>query len=117
MFDYLYYSVFPILGEFFGKLSALAACSIEQFLDTFLNVTNYNGISLIYKNFFTGVSSSFVPLQALPNGIRRILGGLSSVAFLGVPTSYPVWLGMILSCVEIYLLIAIVSFLRKVIKG
>lgn len=117
MFSYLYYDIFPMLGEFFGKLSAVATLSIEEFLYNFFDTFQYQGIPVYYKNLFTGVNSSFVPLGDLPNTVRRILGGISSYAFLGVPHNLPVWVGMLFACIEIYLLIALSSFVRKLIKG
>lgn len=119
MFFYLYNSVFPLLGDFFGRLSALASTDFTSVLVHCLPAPSDSvRIAIDYVNVFTGVSSSMAPFlnSALPSGtflfypLRSFVWVLFNIFGL---TTLPFWIAILLFAVSILLAVAIVVFIKN----
>jgi hypothetical protein len=115
MFTTLYYSIFPVLGDFFGKLSAIATCNADVILGA---VKSKYGLQLPYVNLFTGVSSNFTVFNVsvgsafvrsfliLPAETSRLV-----LRLFGVSEILPVWLclliftGVVATCMTLIRLV------------
>lgn len=69
-FDYMFNTVFPLLGEFFGKLAAIASAPFYKVVDLVLPVS---ASSIPYVNVFTGQSGAIPGFNFFP-GLSNVFG-------------------------------------------
>lgn len=96
LFSYLYYTVFPSLGDAFGRLSAVASMSYEQFA----NMLQGGSLPYVYTNVFTGAIS----LDSFSIGWAGTI--LSLVSRLIVPLSLyssPLWVVLLYCSFTIFI--------------
>ena len=118
MFSYLLETIFPYVGEFFGKLSAIAGMSVGEFTECLRWVHQQSVLPngwfdyyfLSYRNFFTGEILYFQPFYNLPPILSVPSGWVLRILFVGVPSSMPLWVALLISSVELYFVIALFRF-------
>lgn len=104
MFEHLYNDVFPYILEFFSKLIGLTTMPVGQFIEA----VGLTGL-IPYTNLATGVSSTYILFGGYTLA-QPLLAGIFAIMFSGVPFTAPLWLGMLLCCIEVYFVIAIIKF-------
>lgn len=99
MFTYLYNTIFPFLGEFFGKLVAIANVPYYDFVNALRR-----GTGLIYANLFTGVGGYLNLFQS------KFLSTVLNYLTFGVNVEYPLWVVLLFSFLSVYLVVGVVKF-------
>ena len=123
MFSFLYETVFPALGRFFGTLSGFAQTS---FIDVIAYVLPGDSevISIACTNVFTGevfarVSTNWVNFFSPIGG--KIVGKVNEILrgciyyfsrFLGV-TNLPLWIALIVMLSSIFIAVLCVKFIKN----
>lgn len=113
MFDYLFETIFPFVGDFFGKLGALASITIGDLHSLVSGVVGYLPIS--YTNAFTGVSNTWELFFFGNNILGTISEVMINIVFVGQSWDTPLWVALLLSCVTVFILMAFISFIRSIL--
>lgn len=124
MFGFLYDSVLPIVGEFFGKLYGFATMTCQSFLD----FISFRDTSVRYHNLFTGEAftmffsenwgdSLFLDLfKIVLTPVRGVFKfTLVNVAHVDIVTT-PLWAGLLIWLITFGLIIALVKFIVDVAR-
>lgn len=114
MFSTLYDTVFPFLGEFFGKLTAFASLSLRDFFD--MTMGNFNLFN--YTNLFTGQSTSHSiyitdTVKFLIAPVRWLMQALFAIE--GVPFSTPLWAAFLLASIMVTIVIGFFRFVLSAV--
>lgn len=112
MFTYLYDSIFPYLGEFFGKLIAVASLPVSRMHNLFSGLVG--SLYIEYKNLFTGISTSFT-LHSYGTFFNTVFDAILNIVFAGVPWESPLWVALLLACVEVFIIASFVRFVKAVL--
>lgn len=117
-FSYFINTIFPSLGEFFGVLTSFSSTSIYNILGLF-QTNEYAVGSLMCTNLYTGESFLFLNVaQQLPWAVGIVVNSISVFAegifrALGVSSIQPAWLALITSAVNVFLVMAIIRWVRS----
>ena len=103
MFDIIYMQVFPVIGEFFGKIISITNMPFSSFINA-IQFTHW----LSFTNIMTGQIGSFKLYSGFGRNIIALV--LRTITF-GVNTSLPVWAVFLLSFASIYAIVAIIKFI------
>lgn len=112
MFSYLYYDIFPVIGEFFGKLSAFSSITLAELYMFFDNPV----LTITYTNMFTGEILPFRMFNLnlggkLASGLKPLL----AVIWFNLPLSTPLWCAFLVSFVEFFIFASAFKFLKSVV--
>ena len=103
MFIHLYETIYPFLFEFFSKLVGVANISI---LDLQSAIKYNSGIP--YTDLLTGVQHN---MYLFLNDISQdMLTLFIDIITFNVPSSAPLWVALILACVNGFIVISILKF-------
>lgn len=110
MFSYLYDTLFPILGDIFGKLSLIASMPFE---DT-MHFLSYGG-TLEFNNLFNDVITEFtINWLGLGGSIQHIVALISNTILLLIPNSLqvlPTWLCLLSCSFSLFLIFYVFKFI------
>ena len=132
-FDYLYNTVFPYLGDIFGRLSAVAVSPTYDVLMWLLTPSFGGSVAdftvLSFTNVFTGsVSTMKAPLLLLDGlglgVVRRVIEGVASViqvifmSFAKILGLYraPFWVYLLIITSSLFLLFALIKFVVDIVR-
>lgn len=130
-FSTLFYSVFPVLGEFFGKLSALSLMPFGNIAQVLSSYSSSIGVDVAYTNVFTGVSSvmtlggsnGFIGLITPDwlNSITNLFSSVTSVLWsfitAAVPPELPLIFGLLIFIAESFFIIVGIRFIVSMFRG
>lgn len=130
-FSTLFYSVFPVLGEFFGKLSALALMPFGNIALVLKSYSSVLPVEVSYTNVFTGVSSVmtlggsngfiglFTPdfLKSLTSFFSNVTAMLWNFVTAGVPSEIPLIFGLLIFIAESFFIIVGIRFIVSMFRG
>lgn len=103
MFTYLYTSVIPVMGDFFGKLVIFATMPFNEFI----HVLRFGDI-VYYTNLFTGTLERLIFYRGFGT---KLIAQLFQIITIGIDTSQPVWVVFLVSITTIYAVIALFRFI------
>lgn len=121
LFTQLHSVVFPFLGEFFGKMSALATTDYYYVLHFFTDfVGNY---PIEYINVWTGATGTLLPITfnvpilnvLVPLLLTPVVSLLSGWGSLIGVSFFPFWLGLLLVFASGFVVVSILRYFISLI--
>lgn len=127
-FGTLYYTVFPVLGEFFGKLSALALMPFGNIGRVLASYSSVVDVVIPYTNVFTGVSSEMTLggsgfigtadwIESLSFLVSKITALFWNIITSGVPDEIPLIFGLLIFIAESFFIIVGIRFIVSMFRG
>lgn len=118
MLSNLYDYILPVIGEFFGKLTAIANMNASSFLYA---IRTGNPLSIDYVNYFTGVTHDLTifDISFFSTFVQQLLvipadTTVKLLEIFGLSASMPLWLLLLLITGVIATILSFVKLLSKV---
>lgn len=108
MFTYLYDTIFPFLFEFFSKLVGVASCPLNEFKNALVN-----GGYIAYTDLINGSTSQIVLFSN--EFVAPVYDLFITIITFNVPTTAPLWVALVLACINGFLVISVFKFLFNII--
>lgn len=103
MFIYLYETIFPFIMEFFSKLIGIANISVADFQNAITHTTS----GIPYTDLLTGAQHY---MYLFINDISAdAINLFINIITWGVPNSVPLWVALILACINGFIVISILK--------
>lgn len=108
MYSYLVDTIFPFLFEFASKLIGLTTCPLNDFKNVLTN-----GGFIPYTNLLTGATEN---LRFFTNEFTgNFLNLFTTILTFNVPSTAPLWVAMLLACINGFIVVAIFKFMFDIV--
>lgn len=117
MFSVFFETIFPALGDFFGRLSAIASNPVNVVVPTLFPGVGSDPLYISYVNVFNGNVSQIGAFFGDGNLFGSVLNGVVVNLFNSFGAGeLPFWLGLLIIIASFVVLWSIISLLYKLLK-
>lgn len=119
MFSVFFDTIFPALGDFFGRISAIASNPVNVVIPTLFPALGDSPLYISYVNVFNGNISQLGAF--LGDGNQSLFGSILRATIVNLFNAFgagdlPFWLGLLIVIASFVVIWAIISLLWKLLK-